>query len=337
MNNNKIKNAFVIFSLILMSILLSSHKKADLKLTRCTLIKSIDVLPDSSIMSGALNMQFKNDYIYFIEENSKQVIKLKSDFTGNSTIGSNSKNSVELLEPRNFFFIEDTIYIIDMESWSIKSFTHEDKLIDNYRTYTLSEQRLFTENKTLYLGFFNPELRTCISNFSFITNKEKELDINYFGKPYVFNEPFKNHIRNKRDLVRCGNYFYTVSDNQPIIEKYNLDDNNLIEKFDYSFLPIIKRNLNFIKSRPSYPSTYTAFADNSQIYNESIYILISQQEGKHKKNIIMKVDLKPTLQVTEIYLLPGQSYTTFCVGNENYIYAFNNGSASVEKIKLSED
>lgn len=331
------KNITITFSLILISLLLSSHIKNDIKITKCTLIKSIDVLPDSSIMSGALNMQFKDDYIYFIEEKNNQMIKLKSDFSDNTTIGRHGSGPTELIKPRNFFFIEDTIYIIDMESWSIKSFTHEDKFIDNYRTYTLSEQRLFTENKTLYLGFFNPELRTCISNFSFITNKEKELDINYFGKPYVFNEPFKNHIRNKRDLVRCDNYFYTVSDNQPIIEKYNLDDNNLIEKFDYSFLPIIKRNLNVIKSRPSYPSTYTAFADNSQIYNESIYILISQQEEKHKKNIIMKVDLKPTLQVTEIYLLPGQSYTTFCVSNENYIYAFNNSSASVEKIKLSED
>src|SRR5690554_3642704 len=118
-----------IFFFILTAV--SCHNNSETKITECTLLKSIDTLPDSSFMSRAINMQYRDGYIFFIEENSKQVIKLNSDFSDNTTIGRKGSGPTELADPRNFFFIQDTIYIMDMGSASIKSFTQDGKFISN--------------------------------------------------------------------------------------------------------------------------------------------------------------------------------------------------------------
>jgi len=306
----------------------------DLKIIDCTLENSIDILPDSTFISDALKMQITENYIYFIEKTSRQVIKLNTDFNKNTRIGTWGIGPQDLTEPKNYFLIDDTLYIMDTGSMSIKCFSPDYTYLHSFNVKAVSEQRIFTKNGILYMASYNKDSGTCLVRLYF-TDKKEEMVMESFGQPFDFNHSLQNIIRNKRDLLKGNEYFYAVSDNQPIIEKYNYKNGNRPELFDYSFVPIIRENMKFINSKPYNPNSYTAFVRDSYIHKEALYLLISKQGDKFTANTVLRIDLEPNLNINTIYRLPGEIYSTFCV-DDNSFYAFNSETASLEKIRREQ-
>lgn len=294
----------------------------------CSLERSIDVLPDSTFMSDAIKMQIAGNHIYFIERTSRQLIKLNTDFTINTRIGQWGMGPRDLTEPRNFFLIDDSICIMDIGSMSLKYFLPENTFAHSLKMKVFSEQRVFSHDDFLYLASYDRDLKTSISLLN-LTNKE---NMSSFGESFDFNHSLQNIIRNKRDLLKDHEYFYTVSDNQPIIEKYDLVSKEKLESFDYSFIPIIEKNIRTIASMPDSPNSYTSFVRDSYIYDGELYLLISKQGDKFTANTILRVKLYPNFELEKTYLLPGEIYSTFCIANDSF-YAFNYETAAIEKIR----
>lgn len=310
----------------------SCRENETIKNIVCSVEKSIDVLPDSTFMSDLRKMQLHDNWIYFIEENSRELIRINSNLTENIRIGSFGLGPGELIDPRNFFLQGDSAFIVDFGSMSIKCFTLENTYVNNLKIKFVSEQRIFAYNNYLYLSSFNKSTKTSLVRFP-LTDRHEVTSSEFFGNSFVFDHPFQNIIRNKRDLLKGNEYFYAVSDNLPIIEKYNLKNNDLIQSYDYSFVPVIKNNIRIIESKQHNSNSYTAFIMDSYLYDDAIYLLTSQQGENFKTNLIVKVDLNPDFNLKEIYLLPGKMYTSFCV-DESYFYAFNYETSSIEKIKM---
>lgn len=146
---------------------------------------------------------------------------------------------------------------------------------------------------------------------------------------------FDGERSNKRDLLKDNEYFYAISDNQPIIEKYDLENNEKIESYNYSFVPFIQRNIDAINSKPQKPNSYTAFVRDSYISDGKIYILLSSREGQFKANKILCIKLNPDFELGGIYSLPGNIYSSFCVSDDSF-FAFNSETASIEKINMDK-
>ena len=116
------------------------------------------------------------------------------------------------------------------------------------------------------------------------------------------------------------------------IEKYDLVHKEKLESFDYSFIPTIQKNIEFINSKPDSPNSYTAFVRDSYIDNGELYLLVSNQGDKFLANNILRVKLRPNFELNTIYRLPVDIYSTFFVEGDTF-YAFNSETASIEKIR----
>jgi hypothetical protein len=331
---NSLSKKTVLF-LFIMFICSCKKDNADFRTISCVLENSIDVLPDSTFMSEAIKMQITGNHIYFIERSSRQLIKLRTDFSINTRIGQWGIGPQDLTEPRNFFLINDSVYIMDAGSRSVKCFSPDNDYIYSFNLEVFSERgvfserRVFTHNKSLYIASYNKDLKTSMSLLNLTDKKE----ISRFGESFDFNHPFQNSIRNQRDLLKDHEYFYAVSDNQSVIEKYDLINKEKLESFDYSFVPVIRENIKIIHSKSAAPNSYTAFVWDSYMYNGELYLLVSSHQGdKFVVNTVLRVKLQPNFEINTVYLLPGEIYSTFCIGNDSF-YAFNNETASIEKIK----
>lgn len=324
----KTKMLFLVF---LFAVISCKEDSSDLEVVKCEIQSSIDMLPDSTFMQDVLQIQFVDNSVFFIETSSRQLIKLQSDFTDNKRIANYGMGPKEIADPWNFVVFNDTIYIADAGNQAIKCYTQDNNFIKSFSVPMHSEERIFVKDHMLYLAACHRELKTPLVKIDLSNDTAV---IRFWGESLEFNHPLQNLIRNKRDLLQSGNYFYCISDNRPVIDKYSFDSDSLLQRFDYSFIPIIRDNLKVIESEHSQqPNTYTVFITDSYVYNDNLYLLVCKHGSEYSVNTILKIKLNPEFRVEKTYLLPGNSYSTFCIGND-FIFAFNYQTTSVEKIKL---
>lgn len=330
MSNIIFRKGILYLYLIIISYSCKTTSTEAYELINCTIEYRVDTLPDSTFMSDVIKLQAIENDIYFIERSSNQLIKLDKGFNNNKRIGRWGVGPQELTDPVNFFIFNGLYYIIDIGSGSIKYFSPQNKFIGSEKVNSFSEQRVLVYDNHLYMAFFDRISKKCYTRIG-IGNNKNDWTAESFGESFEFENSLQNIIRNKRDLLVNGDFFYSISDNQPIIEKYNTRDKSKLESFDYSFIPLIKDNLKIIDAKPVNPNSYTAFVRDSYIYNDAIYLLISQQGDKFTANKILHFNIDLAFELKSIYHLPGDVYSTFCV-DDNSFYAFNSETASIEKI-----
>jgi hypothetical protein len=66
--------------------------------------------------------------------------------------------------------------------------------------------------------------------------------VTYFGQIFDFHSPVKNRIRNDRFVFTQGSFIYAVSNNQPVIEWYDLQG-NFVDSYDYSNVAEVKNKM----------------------------------------------------------------------------------------------
>jgi hypothetical protein len=330
----KIYLIFIVFALVGCK---RNSNYENYKIVETILIKSTDQLPDSTFMSGAWGMQFVDNYIFFVESHSRQLIRLAADFSENSRISAIGQGPREVIDPGNFFIHQDTIHIRD--GVVIKSFTMDNKFIRSFNPMHISgrsgfsffsRNRGFFRDNILYVSAFDRGMNTSMSRI-YLDRNDNAIEL--FGQSFEFDTPMQTFIRNGRHLLDGGDFFYTVSDNLPVIEKYCFCCHSLLETFDYSFVPIVRDNLRTIASRHQNDNQYTLIVGDSYIYDASIFLLVSSQREPFRENTILKINLNPKFKPEKIYLLPGEVYSIFSIGS-GFIFAFNVLTASIEKIKM---
>jgi len=318
----------ILFVILSLFFLFSCQNKKEYKEYDCYVDKKIEMFNDSSFFSDIRCMQYCDGKIYILDVMRKDIVILNEDFDDMQIIGTPGPGPKDLTHPGMFYVLQDSIYVMDFGSESIKSF-YKNNYLRDWRLH-FSEKRFFCTQDKLYL----PSL-TDTSTFVIKEKDDKEKMIDkYGGKITKFRTDKETFIRNHKNLLwDNNNFFYAISDNLTRIEKYNLQTLEFVSEFDISTIPIVKNNLNFIRYQEESENSYYVLVRDVYLANNFIYLLLTNIIPPFKANQLLKINIYPEMKVTSIYSLPGSYYDSFCV-SKNHIFAFNRIEGTIERIKL---
>lgn len=299
------------------------------KLIICNTDSVLEFLPDSSFFSDIRSMQCVNDKIFFLDVERRDIVELDEGFNHFKTYGKPGAGPEELDLPVNFFVNRDTIYIMDLGAKGVKCFV-SNTLSELIHTPKAIEQHFFLKSNHLYIPYITDTSSILI--VPHISDDITQKDYVYGGKITKFDSKKQTIIRNHKHLFTYKNYLYAVSDNLPVIEKYDIHTMKLMESYDLSDVSIVKRNLSYISSQESVNNSYYVFFEDAGIIENQLYILCAELGKKYRVNTIIKIDMD-SFEKSLLYKLPGNYYRSFCV-SENYIFAFNKGDSRIERIRL---
>ena len=157
----------------------------------------------------------------------------------------------------------------------------------------------------------------------------------YFGeiRPYPTKRQTRN--RNIQILLREDSIVYAISNSDPIIFSYNIKNNNLIEKYDFREIQLIKKEVKRIIAKNLKENQYYVMFEDAYISNKKLYLLMNRVDLVYKANLVLEFDLDPNLSIKKIHELPSNNYSSLCVDN-NILYTFNLSENIIEKFNLYE-
>ncbi|GHV58939.1 hypothetical protein FACS1894182_12250 [Bacteroidia bacterium] len=151
---------------------------------------------------------------------------------------------------------------------------------------------------------------------------------------FEFGSPVKNRIRNSSYVYTRDSFIYAVSDNMPVIERYDLQG-NYIDSYDYSDVKEVKSRLSYAKQNPpDIENSYYQIIANSYLHGDKLYLLllteIEYKDGESNK--ILEIDLNGTMKATRLFHLGKRWFGGFCV--TDYLWAFDRKTATIVKYKM---
>jgi hypothetical protein len=94
----------------------------------------------------------------------------------------------------------------------------------------------------------------------------------YGGSPVKFYDETRTIHNNHRHLLIDEKYFYLISYNLPIIEKYDINTLELVSSFNTSDIPVIRQNLEYAQKLTLPPNAYYNSIRDGYIYMKVYYI-----------------------------------------------------------------
>jgi len=317
--------AIILFSGIFLS---CRQGKSNLEIKKLELSSFIEEYPDSSFFSNIKCMYFYKNFIYALDVNRRDIAVFDENFENFHLIGNPGEGPKEFTYPFIFYIESDTVYVLDGGSRSVKSF-FEGEFVNSYKLSDAGTYRFFVANNGFYFSLpVDTSLYTVIPKYGTTHENDKR-----FGKPFIFENGNETIMRNKRSLLLNKNFMYSVSDNLPVIEKYDIETLKKLEAYDLSNIPIVKSNLSFIKSQKKEPKSYYVFLEDAYIDEYNLYLLCANLGENYKVNTVLVITLNPTMHLKDIWELPNKLYDSFCISS-NFLYSFNSRNSLIEKIKI---
>ena len=288
-------------------------------------------LSDGSFLSRAHKLIYKNGKLYMSETNRQQIIVFDENLNLLNTIARQGKGPKEVGFIANFSVNGDIVSVDD------------DLRIQNYKSggayiKSVNIQGISTEINLFHNFLYSNDILTIASKkdsalvrYDFSSGKPSL--INEFGKRYKFPTLNQNMYWNNRYVDIIYDNIVAISDCQPFIELYNTDG-KLLNKYDFSSIPIIEKEVKHINSRPVVKNMITMIAAGYSIHGNDLYILFNTQIPSYRCNKIIKFSLDGNKFTPEvIYTLPGSVYSGMAVGGK-YLYAFNYHTSSICRFEL---
>lgn len=300
----------------------------------CVIDIDVSTLVDSTSLRNVKQLQIYNDTLYMLDEVAGRIIKMDTDILAGSAIDfSGLDHDSNSFTPISFYVDADSIYVMDANIRGIRSLSLMSKNGPITELIGAIGTRFFIDRNNFYVSHITEQ--NCI-----IVVPEKtalsDTNVIFTGRNFQFSTAKENRNRNNRYLLYDKKHYYAISDNQPIVEKYELETNKLLCSFNFSDVPIIKANIHFIASSMLDDSSYYVMVEDAYIYGNAIYLLCAKLGDDYTRNTIIKVELEPDIHVSKVYRLPGGVYTSFCI-YKSYIYAFCKTNNRLERLKLSDN
>ncbi len=286
--------------------------------------------PDSSLFSDIKYMSFYKNDIYALDINRRDIAVFNEEFEKFHTIGEPGNGPKELTYPCAFYIDSDTTYVLDGGSRSVKSF-YNGRFVNSYKLPRVNVGNFFIKNNDFYFSSVTD------SSLFIIIPKNTSDDVMYktFGNPAIFETQRRTIMKNERNIFLKENFMYAVSDNLPFIEKYNIKTLKKVESYDLSMVPIVKSNLDYIKTQGEKPNSYYIYIEDSYLKDNYLYLLCSRLGEMYEVNVILKVRLDPIMELANIWALPNKIYDSFCL-SPDYLFVFNHQNSTIEKIKTKK-
>lgn len=328
----KTKICFLLI-LCLGGISMSSCHRPDreLPVVDCQLVASYSQFSDSSFFKNISCMAYGNGRLYMFDRDRGDVVAwgMKTD-SSFYAIGSIGGAPHELIYPIGFTLIPgDTTAILDIGSSALKLF-RKNEYVRSVPAPGGVEEHFFIDRNFVYLPHFSDS--TCYVKVDMYREREDAERIKNCGHPFsITDNPEMNTLRNTRHLVKGNGCLYAVCPSYPVIEKYDLQTDELLESYDLSEVSVIKERLSYIDTHPLSGKSFYVFLADVCWHNDKLYLLYPTWDEKYGylKNSLLVLDCQPWLTPLCVYQLPDQIYNSFTVDNE-YIYASNYVTSCIE-------
>ena len=290
-------------------------------------------LSDGSFLSRAHRLIYKNGKLYMSETNRQQIIVFDENLNLLNTIARQGKGPNEVGFISDFSVKGDTVSVKDKVGLRIQNYKSGGAYIKS-----VNIQGISTEINLSHNFLYSNDILTIASKkdsalvrYDFSSGKPSL--INEFGKRYKFPTLNQNMYWNNRYVDIINDNIVAISDCQPFIELYNMDG-KLLNKYDFSYIPIIEKVVKSINSRPVVKNMIYMMAAGYSIQGNDLYILFNTRNPSYRRNKIIKFSLDGNKFTPEvIYTLPGSVYSGVAVGGK-YLYAFNYHTSSICRFEL---
>lgn len=288
----------------------------------------IDQYADSSYFSDITKMQYDRGNIYALDVRRCDIAVLDTTLQLKYTIGRIGRGPTELTRPVVFFERSDTAAVIDFGSRSIKCFEKGEFISATPLPNGCGKHFFFTDT-----AYYIPAVTE--NNVYMVLQRNTSDGIPsqaYYGTLDRRGSVEGSMSLNERDLHYHTAGCYAVPEAMPHVERYDLKDHTLIERFDLSGIEPYKSNLTYISTQEQHEKSFYILVADSYIQADRLFILCNKLGKPFSANQIMEIHLLPQMRIERIYILPGRVYGSFCV-SPTHIYAFNALESTIEAIK----
>ena len=316
----------IVFYFVLCCVISCNQTYITIEYIALSPILEIDQFSDSTFFSDIRFMFADNDLLYISDYTRSQVMVLDNNGILASTVSSKGQGPGDLLGSSALFIRNDTVYVFD-EKRKISVFYKEQYL----RAFDVPDGLDGSTNFALY---GNNVIMTNFNQPHSLAFVDMYTDsVVHFGQMFNFHSPIKNRIRNHRYVCMQDSFIYAISDNQPVVERYD-PQGNLVETYDYSKVEVVNRKLSYVQQKPDEEKSYYILVDDCYLQNEKLYLLlITMKDDKVQANTILEIDLSETMQAERLFYLGEDWFGSICCFSD-CLWAFNITKSTLIKYKL---
>jgi len=286
------------------------------------MLSKVSEISDTLFLSQVGNLTVQKENLFFVDNYRGQVVSLNEDFTLRKIIGNRGNGPDELAYLSEIFIHNDTVYALDAATGKLMLYDMDGSLSGKYQMP--QDTKFISEG----LGRFSivSGQAICISTFSpkgaFVEQNLLTGAFGFWGERFPFDDEKQDAMRNGRLLFETDSLFIAVSDNMPVIEVYNRAKEK-ISTYDFSHVETVKRRLAYLAAQKLSFNSYGRICGDGYVCGDKLYLLLmSNGDGGFAENRIAVFGLFPQIRFELVLELPGEVYSTFCVGRHK-IYAYN--------------
>ncbi|WP_431422737.1 hypothetical protein [Bacteroides hominis] len=323
-----------ILILIIATLCFSScnNKEKNCSLMYCQPEIEIEEYPDSSFFSNITCMTYYKNKIYVLDKKRGDIVALSDNLKEMEYVSKHGEAPYETTWPFTFNVLDDTVYVVDFGTRSMKKF-HKGVFYGDFLLSNANENRFSLNDSLIFLS-----ANTDSTSFLMIDKYHPDQQTP-MGKVVREKTPFKTIISNKKHILYDKDKgIFSVSDCYPYIEQYNIHG-EYIKTFDISSIPIIKEAMAIAEKNSNKENTVYVYICDAYLANDHIYILCSSRSssGDYRVNTILKLSINDEMKHISTYILPHDIYSSFCV-SEPYLFASQQvAEVTIEKIKIGDE
>lgn len=320
-----------ILVLIIASLCFSScgQKKKNINLVHCQSEFTIDEYPDSSFFSNITCMAYYKDKIYVLDKKRGDIVALSDNLKKIEYVSKHGEAPYETTWPFTFNVLNDTIYVVDFGTKSMKKF-HGGSFCGDFLLSNANENRFALNDSLIFLSA-NTDSTSFLMIDKYHPNEQMPM-----GKVVRETTPFKTIISNKKHILYGKDKgIFSISNCYPYIEQYNIRG-EYIKTFDISSIPIIRKAMEIAKQNSNQEKSVYVYIRDAYLANDHIYLLCSSQNplDGYRVNTILELSINEGMEHVSTYILPHDIYSSFCV-SDTYIFASQEVTGvTIEKIKI---
>jgi hypothetical protein len=324
------KNKYITVCILMLVFIVSctdSKKQVKIEEYYCKPDTVIRLYSDSSFFGYLSCMQYYNDKIYAVDTKRKDIAVFDKTFGSISFIGKQGHGPGEFADIYSHLYIHnDTLNV--KESRGFSRF-YKGRYTDLVRFPTGSSDRFAYRSGKYYLPHSMPASTFVVAPAVTKFNPDSLI---YGGSPVKFNDERRTIHSNHRHLLIDEKYFYLISYNLPIIEKYDINTLELVYIFDISGIPVIQQNLEHAQQLSLPSNAYYNSVRDGYIFEDTLYLLSGIPSNTSDKNSsIVRISLYPEMKALDIMTFKGY-HTTFCV-SPDYIFTFCDPDECITRFK----
>lgn len=322
--NKDSMNSKIIGILFIGLMIASCVPSEEIKVQRLNQIKSIDVFPDSSFFSDLRGMQSDGEYVYALDVNRRNVVRLDQELSEIEEYGIGGRGPEELTAPFSFLVNNGIVSIIDFMSMDLKHYDEKGYVNKEHLDFLPDDGRFGATSRGFIIS-----VRSEYNQFALFSPDSTQLA----GETIKIGSLRKTLTMNSCHILTYGDKIIVLPIALPYVFLYDKDATPL-NTIDLSMPQFYKDNLLYIteNSRQDDDKSYYILNIDAYMEGDDLYILCPRYGNEYKSDRIIKVNLQ-TRKIDAVFALPHSNYRSLCVLDDK-LYAFNTTRCSLDVIGL---